>query len=48
MAVLFDTNILLRLNQKQHPHSAIADRALDLLLDRNEDVVVATQTLVEF
>ncbi len=48
MAVLFDTNVLLRLNQKHHPHSAIAERALNLLLDRNEDVVVATQAFVEF
>jgi predicted nucleic acid-binding protein len=48
MAVLFDTNILLRLAQKHHPHNAAAARALDLLLDQNEDIVVVPQVLVEF
>lgn len=48
MAVLFDTNILLRLAQKHHPQSQVAERALNLLLDRNEDIVVVSQTLVEF
>lgn len=48
MAVLFDTNILLRMAQKHHPHNATAERALDVLLDGNEDIVVVSQTLVEF
>jgi predicted nucleic acid-binding protein len=48
VAVLFDTNILLRLDQKRHPHNLIADRALDVLVDRNEDIVIASQSLVEF
>jgi predicted nucleic acid-binding protein len=48
MAVLFDTNILLRLAQKHHPHHAFAERSLNLLLDRSEDIVIVSQTVVEF
>jgi len=48
MAVLFDTNVLLRLAQKRQPHNWIAERALHTLLDRNEVLVVVSQALVEF
>jgi len=48
MAVLLDTNILLRLLQPQHPHAAIAEHALEILGRRNEALSVTVQNLVEF
>jgi predicted nucleic acid-binding protein len=47
MAVLTDTNILLRLLQPHHPHSQVAQNALDILRARNEVLNVAPQNLVE-
>ncbi|HEY4358810.1 MAG TPA: type II toxin-antitoxin system VapC family toxin [Acidobacteriaceae bacterium] len=47
MAVLLDTNILLRLLQPQHPHSAMTERALNILRRRNETLNIASQNLVE-
>jgi predicted nucleic acid-binding protein len=47
MAVLTDTNILLRLLQPHHPHSKVAQHALDILRARNEILNVASQNLVE-
>jgi len=47
MAVLTDTNILLRLLQPHHPHSKVAQKALDILRARNEVLNVAPQNLVE-
>lgn len=47
MAVLTDTNILLRLLQPHHPHSQIAERALDVLRARNEVLTVTSQNLIE-
>ena len=48
MAVLLDTNILLRLLQPHHPHCPLAERALNTLRGRNEVLNLAAQNLVEF
>ena len=48
MAVLLDTNILLRLLQPHHPHSPLAERALNILRKRNEVLNLTAQNLVEF
>jgi predicted nucleic acid-binding protein len=48
MAVLIDTNILLRSVQSRHPHYALADRALAVLRAGNEPLHVAVQNFVEF
>jgi predicted nucleic acid-binding protein len=48
MAVLLDTNILLRLLQPHHPHCPLAERALNTLRRRNEVLNLAAQNLVEF
>jgi predicted nucleic acid-binding protein len=48
MAVLTDTNVLLRLQQPHHPHCRIAQRALDILRARNEVLTITSQNLVEF
>jgi len=48
MAILLDTNVLLRLVQKRHPHSPIANRATNLLDVRNDAMVIAHQSMVEF
>jgi predicted nucleic acid-binding protein len=48
MAILLDTNILLRAAQPTHPHFSVAMRALEVLGDRNEVLVIAQQNIVEF
>jgi len=48
MAVLLDTNILLRIVQPHHPQCAQAARALHSLRGRNEALVVTQQNIVEF
>ena len=48
MAILVDTNILLRSVQPDHPMHASAVRALAALLEREESLVVAIQNLAEF
>ena len=48
MAVLLDTNILLRLLQPHHPHNPLAERALAVLRSRNETIYIALQNMVEF
>ena len=48
MAVLLDTNILLRLLQPHHPHCPIAERAIDVLHGRKEVLAITAQNLVEF
>lgn len=48
MAVLVDTNILLRAMQPHHPHCAPAERAVAALRMRQEALHVAAQNLVEF
>lgn len=47
MAILTDTNILLRLLQPHHPHCPIAEHALDLLRIRKEILNIASQNLIE-
>jgi len=48
MAVLLDTNILLRLSQPNHPSNPIAEQALLILRRRGELLHIASQNLVEF
>lgn len=48
MAVLVDTNVLLRLLQPHHPHASIAQAALDVLRGRSEPLTITFQNLVEF
>lgn len=48
MAILVDTNILLRLTQQAHPHSALTVRALKVLEERSETLHMTQQNLVEF
>ena len=48
MKVLVDTNILLRLAQKTHQHSAIALQAIQSLLSDKQDLVLLSQLAVEF
>ena len=48
MAVLLDTNILLRIMQPHAPQAAIAKRALDTLRNRNEALHITSQNIVEF
>jgi len=48
MAVLLDTNILLRLLQPHHPHCIPAERALNTLRKKNEVLDITAQNLVEF
>ena len=48
MAVLLDTNILLRLAQPHHPSAPVAARALRSLRANNEMLHIAQQNIVEF
>ena len=48
MAVLLDTNVLLRSIQPHHPHYAPARGAVAALLRDGETRTVAVQNLVEF
>jgi predicted nucleic acid-binding protein len=48
MAILIDTNILLRSLQPHHPHCAVVERALSALRTRNETLNVTAQNLIEF
>jgi len=48
MAILIDTNILLRLLQPHHPHAAVAERAVGTLRTQNETLNVTPQNLIEF
>jgi predicted nucleic acid-binding protein len=48
MAVLLDTNILLRLAQPHHPNAPVAARALRALRAGNEALHIAQQNIVEF
>jgi predicted nucleic acid-binding protein len=48
MAVLLDTNILLRLVQPHHPNAPVAARALRALRAGNEALHIAQQNIVEF
>lgn len=48
MRCLMDTNILLRWVQPDHELNRLVHAAVDALRDRDDDVFVATQNLVEF
>ena len=48
MAVLLDTNILLRLVQNSHAHSSVATRATNALDAKHETMLIAHQSVVEF
>lgn len=48
MSYLLDTNILIRLTQKQDPAHAVADRAVEALHLRGEILHITPQNLVEF
>lgn len=48
MAILIDTNVLLRSLQPHHPHCAMVERAVSALRTRNETLNVAAQNLIEF
>jgi predicted nucleic acid-binding protein len=48
MAVLLDTNILVRLAQPHHPSAQVAARALKTLRSGNETLHITQQNIVEF
>jgi predicted nucleic acid-binding protein len=48
MAILIDTNILLRLLQPHHPHCSLVEHAVGTLRTRNETLNVTPQNLMEF
>jgi predicted nucleic acid-binding protein len=48
MAILVDTNILMRSIQPHHPHYALVEKALAFLRTRREALFVAVQNLIEF
>ena len=48
MAVLLDTNVLLRLAQPHHPSAPVAARALRALRANNEMLHITQQNIVEF
>ena len=48
MAVLVDSNILLRSVQPHHPHYPFVERAFAVLRTRNETLTVVAQNLIEF
>ena len=48
MPTLIDTNILLRTVQPSHPMHAAAVRALEILMKREESLVLAVQNVAEF
>jgi predicted nucleic acid-binding protein len=48
MHFLIDTNILLRAAQPSHPLNASTVRALEILMEREEPLVVAVQNIAEF
>jgi len=48
MSILIDTNVLLRSVQPSHPMHAVAVRALETLLKREEPLFVALQNVAEF
>lgn len=48
MAVLLDTNILLRLAQPHHPNAPVAAQALRALRTNNETLHITQQNVIEF
>lgn len=47
MAILIDTNVLLRSAQPTHPMNSSAIRALAVLMEQGERLVVSIQNLAE-
>jgi hypothetical protein len=48
MPTLIETNILLRSVQPSHPMHTVAVRALEVLMKREEPLVIAVQNVAEF
>jgi predicted nucleic acid-binding protein len=48
MAVLLDTNVLLRAAQPLHPHFSLTKNAINTLRRNREEMMVAVQNLIEF
>lgn len=48
MSTLLDTNILTRTAQQDHPHYAAASEAVNVLLERGEQLYIVPQNLYEF
>lgn len=48
MAILIDTNILLRSVQTHHPHYAIVEGAFSVLRANNETLNATVQNFIEF
>ncbi len=48
MAIIADSNILLRIADPDHPQWVTASRAIEVLRQRNERVHVLTQNFIEF
>ncbi|MCS6831235.1 MAG: PIN domain-containing protein [Armatimonadota bacterium] len=48
MQLLIDTSVLVRLRDKGSPHLVECERAIDLLIVRDEKLYLCTQVLIEF
>jgi predicted nucleic acid-binding protein len=48
MRILIDTNILLRAAQPSHPLHRSAVRAMEILMEREDPLVVTVQNIAEF
>jgi hypothetical protein len=48
MAILVDSNILLRSVQTHHPHYALVERAFAIIRAANETLNVVAQNFIEF
>ena len=48
MPILIDTNVLLRSVQTFHPMHVVAVRALEVLMQREEPLVITIQNIAEF
>ena len=48
MTILVDTNILLRIAHKNHPHTAVAATAIQRLLGESHELRVVPQVLYEY
>lgn len=48
MQLLVDTHVLVRLRDRNSPHLAECERAIDLLIDRDDKLCLCTQALIEF
>lgn len=48
MRLLADTSVLVRLRDRNSSHLAECERAIDLLIDRDDKLCLCTQALIEF